>query len=57
MVLISSRNRSNLSFENHLKSRRNKERCELEMNDSAFDTIEIVTRVKYYYILNQMQLC
>jgi hypothetical protein len=37
MVLISSLNRASLSFENDLKSRRNKERCKLEMNVSVLE--------------------
>jgi hypothetical protein len=47
MVLIPSMNKPSFQFEIDLKSRRHKSRCELEMNGTSLETIEIVTRVEY----------
>jgi hypothetical protein len=47
MVLIPSMNEPSFPFEIDLKTRRHKSRCELVMNGTALESIEIVTRVGY----------
>jgi hypothetical protein len=47
MVLIPSMNRPSFLFEIDLISIRHKTRCELEMNGTALESFEIVTRVEY----------
>jgi hypothetical protein len=44
---------ANFLFEIDLKSRRNKARCELLMNVSAFELFERVARVKNYKYLTK----
>jgi hypothetical protein len=46
MVLIASINKPSFQFEIDLKSRR-RSRCDLEMNGTALESIEIVRRVEY----------
>jgi hypothetical protein len=47
MVLIPSMSKPIFPFEIDLKYRMHKSRCDLEMNVTALETVEIVTRVVY----------
>jgi hypothetical protein len=47
MVLIPSMNKTSFTFDIDLKCRMHKSRCDLEMNLTALESIEIVTRVEY----------
>jgi hypothetical protein len=47
MVLIPSMNKPGFPFEVDLKYRGHTSRCELEMNGTAVESIEMDTRVKY----------
>jgi hypothetical protein len=47
MELIPRMNKPSFPFEIDFKSRRRKSRCELEINGTALESIENVTRVEY----------